>query len=108
MRNKVVALAVLGCLCQPFTAFADDVPTFDVGKSCRVDVQASAGQSTAGACMADEQRARQTLLAQWTTFTAESRTACGKMVNDIPGLQSYVELLTCLQTTKISSGLPKN
>jgi hypothetical protein len=108
--NKTVAIlaAALVSLCETPLAGADDVPTFDVTKSCRADAQAYGGQSTAAACLADEQLARDTLTGQWTTFSAESKSECRKMVTDIAGTESYVELLTCLQAAQLSKPLPKD
>ena len=97
------------CLCmQPLAAVADEVPTYDVKKSCHADVQAYPTGGSAAGCLADEQRARNTLVSQWTQFGAESRARCSQLENDIPGDQSYVELLTCLQTAKDVKTLRKD
>jgi hypothetical protein len=93
---------------QPLSAVADDVPTFDVRKSCHADVQAYPGGGPAAACLADEQRAREVLVSQWMQFAPESKTRCTRMVNDIAGTQSYVELLSCLQDAKDVKTLPKD
>jgi hypothetical protein len=99
---------------QAHRALADEVPTYDVQKSCKTDVQAYQGQGTAApgtntpsGCVQDEQRARATLVSQWTQFAADSRTRCSRMVGDAGGPQSYVELLTCLQLAKDVKSLPK-
>lgn len=93
---------------------ADEVPTYDVRKTCKTDTQsyqgpgtAAPGANTASACVADEQTARATLVAQWTQFAPDSRSRCMQMVGDVAGLQSYVELLTCLQMAKDVKSLPK-
>lgn len=109
--TKLVALAVivtaaLSSLPQP--AAADDVPTYDVRKSCKADVQAYSSAQNVTACLADEQGARQTLTSQWTQFAPDSRTRCSRMVGDAAASQSYVELLTCLQMAKDVKALPKN
>jgi hypothetical protein len=95
-------------LCAASISRADEVPTLNVNKSCRADVQQYAGTPTAPQCLADEQRARQTLTAQWASFASDSRTTCTRMVTELAGLESYVELLTCLQAAKQSGLLPKN
>ena len=88
-------------------AVGDDVPTYDVRKSCKADVQAySTAQSVAG-CLTDEQNARATLVSQWTQFAPESRSRCAQMVGDVAGPQSYVELLTCLEMKQDVRNLPK-
>jgi hypothetical protein len=91
-----------------FSAAADDVPTYDIRKSCKADVQAYSSAQNVAACLSDEQGARQTLVSQWTQFPADSRGRCSKMVGDVAGPQSYVELLTCLQMAKDVKSLPKN
>jgi hypothetical protein len=80
--------------------FADDVPQFDIQKNCNVDVRAYGSGQTRAACIADEQKAKTTLVAQWARFSADSRSRCMTMVGDIAGRQSYVELLTCLQVSR--------
>jgi hypothetical protein len=89
-------------------AAGDEVPTLQIHKSCRTDVQAYPGGGGAAACLADEQRARETLASQWTQFASESRAKCTQMVTDIAGAQSYVESLTCLQVAKDAKTLPKD
>ena len=100
---------------QVYRVAADEVPTYDVRKSCKTDTQAYQGPGTAGpgssttaACVADEQTARATLVSQWTQFAPDSRSRCMQMVGDPAGPQSYVELLTCLQMAKDVKSLPKN
>jgi hypothetical protein len=108
--TKLAMLISVGAISfgvQVHAAIADEVPTFDVRKSCKADVQAYQGSGTATGCMADEQNARQVLVSQWTQFGAESRTRCMRMVSDSAGSQSYVELLTCLQMAKDVKSLPK-
>jgi hypothetical protein len=108
----LIALAAATLCAQPPTAIADDVPKFDVRKSCKADVQAyqsnAEGQASSAACLKDEEGARTTLVSQWTQFGQESRTRCVRMVGDGAASQSYVELLTCLQMAKDVKSLPKN
>ena len=99
---------------QVYRVAADEVPTYDVRKSCKTDTQAyqgpgtaAPGANTSSACVADEQTARATLVSQWTQFAPDSRSRCMQMVGDVAGLQSYVELLTCLQMAKDVKSLPK-
>jgi len=87
--------------------FADDVPRFDVKRNCNVDVTAYRGDVANKTCVADEQRARKTLVAQWKSFPSASRAQCTQMVSDISGSQSYIELLTCLQMAQDVKKLPK-
>jgi len=108
--KKLVMLAALaaGSLGAPVSvAVADEVPTYDVRKSCKVDLQSYSTAQTNSGCLADEQSARATRVSQWTQFTPESRSRCSQMVGSVAGPQSYVELLTCLQIAKDVKGLPK-
>lgn len=86
---------------------ADEVPTFDMRKNCKVDVEAYQGGGNPQGCLADEQGAKETLASQWTQFPADTRARCLRMVNSVVGAQSYVELLTCLQIAKDVKDLPK-
>ena len=105
-----IAAAVLGI--HMHSAIADEVPNFDVRKSCKADVQAfqsnASGQASSTGCLKDEENARTTLASQWTQFAPDSRARCVRMVGDGAASQSYVELLTCLQMARDVKGLPKN
>jgi hypothetical protein len=104
----LISAAVLAVCLPPLAAVADEVPAFDVRKSCKADVQAYQGVGNVAGCMVDEQNAREVLVSQWTQFGADSRVRCTRMVNDIAGAQSYVELLSCLQDAQAVKSLPKN
>jgi hypothetical protein len=104
----VMAIGTISLGVQVGVAIGDEVPTYDVRKSCKADVQQySSAQSVTG-CLTDEQNARTTLVNQWTQFAPDSRTRCTQMVSDPAGPQSYVELLTCLQMAKDVKSLPKD
>jgi hypothetical protein len=103
--GALVVAVFLGLLSN--SAFADDVPKLDFAKSCRTDVAAYPGGGGNKACLTDEQNARKTLVRQWKQFGQDSRTRCTRMVTDMVGSQSYVELLTCLQMARDVKTLPK-
>ena len=106
--RKVSALVIIVLLgLYAGVAVADDVPKLDYRKSCRVDVAAYPGGVGNKACLTDEQQARKTLVDQWKRFSPESRIRCTRMVTDMVGSQSYVELLTCLQMARDVQTLPK-
>lgn len=89
---------------QLVIAVADEVPKFDVAKSCKLDVAATTGLADGQpvkSCVNDEQRARQQLEGQWSTFPSANRAQCTgvEAIGDTP---SYVSLLTCLQMDKIA------
>jgi hypothetical protein len=91
----------------PIPALADEVPTFDVRATCRVESQADPSAGTAAGCLSDEQKARETLVAQWARFAPESRTSCIEEQAGALSPRSYVELLTCLQVAQQLKDLPK-
>ncbi|HYC16263.1 MAG TPA: hypothetical protein VEC94_03575 [Pseudolabrys sp.] len=107
-RLAILIVVAVTTLCgQLFVAIADDVPKYDVRKTCKADVQAYSTGGNVQGCLTDEQSAQATLVTQWTQFAPDSRARCSKMVGDIAGSQSYVELLTCLQMAKDVKTLPK-
>jgi hypothetical protein len=84
---------------QLVVAVADQVPKFDIARSCKLDVAATAGlavDQSIKSCMNDEQKARQQLGSQWSKFPAAGRASCISQ-ESIGGTPSYVSLLTCLQ-----------
>ena len=84
---------------QLVVAVADGVPNFDIARSCKLDVAATAGLSvdqSLKSCVNDEQRAKRKLAGQWSKFPAPSRASCVSQ-ESIGGTPSYVSLLTCLQ-----------
>ena len=103
----LLSFAAIAFGSQPIVALADDVPIYDVRTTCRAESQGDPGAGTAGACLADEQKARETLVAQWAQFTPESKKSCEQLEGVTAGLRSYVELLTCLQIAKDAKSLPK-
>jgi hypothetical protein len=85
-------------------AVADQVPKFDIARSCKLDAAAAATISQSQPikrCADDEQKAQQQLESQWSTFPAASRAQCSSMeaIGDTP---SYVSLLTCLQANQLA------
>jgi hypothetical protein len=108
MSRRAFFLLLAGLLigAPPTAAVAQAVPTFDVGATCRAE---ATGQSSAyaQACMADENSARDTLVKGWATFAADAKARCLRIETGIPGVRSYVELLTCLRISKETKELPK-
>jgi hypothetical protein len=106
MLAEVGAAAVVA---QSFVAFAAEVPTFDLHKTCKADVVAyqstttgqASGQDSSQAseqgCLKSEQSARETLVSQWTQFTPATKRECLEIQGDGATSRSYVDLLTCLQ-----------
>jgi hypothetical protein len=92
-----VSMIVLGT--QLVVPVADGVPKFDIARSCRLDVAATAGLSvdqSIKSCVNDEQKAKRQLAGQWSKFPAPSRASCISQ-ESVGGTPSYVSLQTCLQ-----------
>ena len=84
---------------QLIVPIADGVPKFDIARSCKLDVAATAGlavDQSIKSCMNDEQKAKRQLASQWSKFPAPGRASCISQ-ESIGGTPSYVSLLTCLQ-----------
>jgi hypothetical protein len=92
-----ISMIVLGS--QLIVPVADGVPKFDIARSCKLDVAATAGLAVdqpTKSCVSDERKARQQLGSRWSKFPASSRASCTSQ-ESIGGTPSYVSLLTCLQ-----------
>ncbi|MBR0871380.1 hypothetical protein JQ633_13515 [Bradyrhizobium tropiciagri] len=94
MKAAFLALSLVG---QPIP-ISDSVPNYDVAALCAdvsADDKASGLSPDASKCVTDETAARQQLGSIWQTFPAGPRETCEILAG--AGVQSYVELLTCLQ-----------
>jgi hypothetical protein len=92
-----ISMIVLGS--QLVVPVADGIPKYDVARSCKLDVAATAGLSvdqSIKSCVNDEQKAKRQLASRWTKFPAASRASCASQ-EGIGGTPSYVSLQTCLQ-----------
>src|SRR5262245_58665865 len=77
------------------------IPTVDIQGTCKAAASAMVqlmGGSTAGndqgICLGSEQRAREQLVKDWGTYSADDRNRCVRTGVYLP---SYVEWLTCLE-----------
>jgi hypothetical protein len=88
-------------------AQADGLPSLEFAQGCR---EAAAGDAKVlNSCMHDEQQARQKLSTQWETYQRGDRTECTALARlGGRGVQSYVELITCLEMAKDARALPKS
>ena len=90
----------------PSVVVAQGVPNLEFAQGCR---QTASGDSAVlNTCMRDEQRARQKLTTEWETFPHGDRTECTALAKLGTVLQSYVELITCLEMAKDARALPKS
>jgi hypothetical protein len=92
-----VWMIVLGS--QLAVAVADKIPAFDVTRSCRLDLAATARLSvdqSRKSCVSDEKRALRQLTSQWSSFSGAGKAECIPL-ESVGGTPSYVSLVTCLQ-----------
>jgi len=76
---------------------AGGVPNWDVSSSCRAAGRVAYAQDASArekSCMESENRTREKLAADWSTFPAADRIACVKSLTFSP---TYTELATCLE-----------
>jgi hypothetical protein len=94
-----ISISMIVLSSQLVMPVADAVPKFDIVRSCKLDLAASAGLSVGQplkSCISDEQKAKQQLASGWSKYPAPSRASCVPQ-ESIGGTPSYVSLLTCLQ-----------
>jgi hypothetical protein len=108
LRRLTIAIASVSALgisfCPTYAsarrtsvAVSGSVPSWDVTASCRAAASIAYGQTPAErltSCLATEQRTREELTKNWTTFPAEDRIGCVKSLTFSP---TYTELMTCLE-----------
>jgi hypothetical protein len=78
-------------------AIADSVPSWDLTQSCRAAGSVAYSQTPSERmtrCLASEQRTREEITKNWSTFPAADRIGCVKSLTFSP---TYTELLTCLE-----------
>jgi hypothetical protein len=79
---------------------AADVPTLKVEPSCNAAGAAGLMMGrTTESCLNDEKSAREDLVKNWSSFSADDKTHCLSMVSTGGG-PSYVELLSCLEMSR--------
>jgi hypothetical protein len=92
-----ISMIVLGS--QLVLPVADGVPKFDIARSCKLDVAATAGlavDQSVKSCINDERKARQQLGSNWSKFSASNKASCIPQ-EGIGSTPSYVSLQTCPQ-----------
>ena len=76
----------------------NSVPNWDVSSSCRAASQFAYNQSAGErekACIESENRTREKLAGDWSTFPADERTRCIKSIEWFS--PTYTELIACLE-----------
>jgi len=100
-----ILLVAAGALANAGPALAQ-VPTLDIGPTCRAAATGSNAANAEEGCRRDENRARGNLEQRWASFPASERQRCTSLTR-MGGSPSYVELLTCLEAAAEASKLPK-
>lgn len=110
----LISVSMIVLASQLVIAVADDMPQFDIARSCKVDSAAmiddnSTQSTTIKRCMNDEQKAKDQLQTRWSGFVEGDQINCtGSTIAGTSGAPSYVDLLTCLQDAQLARKLPKN
>src|ERR1700730_11055950 len=109
MQGVAAGLIWIALLVLPDLASAkpDGVPSFDVVRSCQ-EARAYTGDDKNLAyrgCMKDENDARAELARKWARFKDGDRRDC--VAQGAAPVQSYVELLTCLEMSDEAEALYK-
>jgi hypothetical protein len=83
---------------------ADQYPTLNVAPLChgitdQSDLQEGFRDVTFDQCMKAEQEDRQTMIKEWSNFSASDKTHCVAEVT-MGGESSYTELITCLEMAR--------
>jgi len=105
--NLKIVVTVLIIVAVPVNAQArrmskggssDGVPNWDVSSSCRAAAKVAYTEDAAArekSCLEGENRTREKLVADWSTFSAEERTRCIKSIEWFS--PTYTELIACLE-----------
>jgi hypothetical protein len=109
LQRLIIAIAAISALGISFcptdasarrtrVAVADGgVPSWDVTASCRAAASIAASQTPGErltSCLASEQRTREELNKNWSTFPTDDGVGCVKSLTFSP---TYTELVTCLE-----------
>jgi hypothetical protein len=92
-----VSIMALGTVLT--VAASSPVPTFDTRPTCADAATEISVTRTVEICQQSEQQARDTLAAQWSSFSRADEASCAAETR-IGGFPSYVQLLTCLEMAR--------
>ena len=101
VRLTLIAAASLAAT----AAFAAEVPTLDVTRTCKPITNDRSIAIDSDRCLKTERAARDQLTREWTNFPVASRSRCTQTAT-MGGLPSYVELITCLEMERAAADLP--
>jgi hypothetical protein len=105
MLPYIIAFGVLGSLSLPISpARSDQYPLLNVTPLCHAltdqsTLQLGLRDVSFDECMKAEQSDRQTMINEWSTFSADDRRHCIAEAT-MGGESSYTDLLTCLEMAR--------
>jgi len=94
-----ISISMIALSSQLVIAVADKLPSFDIDRTCKLDLSATAGLTNTQSlksCTMDESRAKRLLGNEWPSFAPASKSSCISQ-ESVGGTPSYVSLRTCLQ-----------
>jgi hypothetical protein len=94
-----ISISMIALSSQLVIAVADKLPSFDMDRTCRLDLAATSGLTNTQsmkACLMDENRAKRLLGTEWPSYAPSAKSSCISQ-ESIGGTPSYVSLRTCLQ-----------
>jgi hypothetical protein len=97
MKYFFVTAALLALSSGRILLAADTIPEFKI-ESCRAADEGGSATRNAQACFEDEQKAKETLRQNWSSYDSSQKNHCQRLLK-AGGKPSYVELLTCLEMT---------
>jgi hypothetical protein len=105
-----IALTALGL--SLLSARADEYPTLNVAPLChgitdQSDLQAGFRSVSFDECMKAEQVDRETMIKQWSSFSADDKRHCIAEAT-MGGQSSYTDLVTCLEMARDVRALRKS
>jgi hypothetical protein len=105
IRHLSLAAAVMAGICALPPSASAQVPTIDIKATCQaaasVMVNLMGGSTTQNdveICMETENKAREQINKEWSTFRPSDRQGCVQADIYLP---SYVEWLTCFEMNKV-------
>jgi len=104
-RSARLAALVTGFLLVFVATAQAQVPTINIQETCRAAagvminlMGGSTSQNDVEICLESENKARQQMIKDWSTFQASDRAGC---IDTRVYLPSYIEWLTCFEMNKV-------
>jgi hypothetical protein len=110
-RTNTATAVLIFAFISPWPAWSDEYPTLNVAPLChgiteQSDLQEGFRSVSFDECMKAEKTDRETMINEWSSFSASDRTHCVAEVT-MGGESSYTDLLTCLEMARDVRALHK-